>query len=287
MQGVVGSNPIGSTRGASQQHPARGTTWETRRVGRLYSVGSRMFEVAFRLWGVDVRATGHENIPAEGAAVVASNHVGNLDFAFVMLAPPRPRREIRFLARSEFFDVPVVGGLLRGLRQIPVDVHGDPMTAAAAARDALARGELIGMHPEGTISPSFTLRRAKSGAVRMADEVGAPIVPVAVWGSQRLVTKWRPIRPPRGVVVTVRYGEPFVPEGRTAMARTKLLMARIGELLEESQRTYPQRPDPDDDWWVPAHLGGSAPTPEEAERRLQQQAEERRAKRTASRTPRT
>ncbi len=246
----------------------------------IYQVGSRLFEAGFRALSIDLRSIGHENIPTTGPAVIASNHIGYLDFAFVVLAPPRPRREVRFMARKEFFDQPVTGELLRKLGQIPVDVHGDPMAAADQAGAALASGELVGLHPEGTISPSFVPRRAKSGAVRLADAAGVPIIPAAVWGSQRLLTKWRPPRPSRHVTVMVRYGEPFVPTARTGMARTRELMERISALLAENQASYPQRPGPPPhDWWVPAHLGGSAMTPEEAEARLEQQTAERRAQR--------
>jgi len=249
----------------------------------LYTVGSRLFIAGFRTLGVDVRSIGHEHIPASGPGILASNHIGYLDFAFVSLAPPAPRREVRFLARKEFFDHPVTGFLLRRLGQIPVDVHGDPMTAAAAAQTALGRGELIGIHPEGTISPSFVPRRAKSGTIRLADASGAAVIPVAVWGSQRLLTKGRRPRPARGVTVVVRYGEPFVPTARTAMARSKELMARITELLVQSQAAYPQRPAPaPDDWWLPAHLGGSAPTPQAAEQLLARQAEQRRRAKAAA-----
>jgi 1-acyl-sn-glycerol-3-phosphate acyltransferase len=157
------------------------------------------------------------------------------------------------------------------------------MAAAAEATAALERGEIIGLHPEGTISPSFVPRRGKSGTVRLADSAGAPIIPVAVWGTQRLLTKWRPPRPARHVTVTVRYGQPFTPTARTGMARTKELMDRIGALLRESQASYPQRPGPPpDDWWVPAHLGGSAMTPEVAEARLDEQMEQRRVRRRDS-----
>lgn len=245
----------------------------------IYRVGSRLFEAGFRAFALDIRSTGHEHIPTSGPVILASNHVSYLDFAFVMLAPPRPRREVRFLARKEFFDRPVTGFLLRRLGQIPVDVHGDPMVAADAARQALERGEVIGIHPEGTISPSFVPRRAKSGTIRLADATGATIIPAAIWGSQRLLTKWRPARPERHVTISVRYGPPFAPTGRTAMARTRELMDRIGTLLDEVQTSYPQRPGPPPaDWWVPTHLGGSAPTPEEAEARLRQQDEERRTR---------
>ena len=249
----------------------------------IYKVGSRLFEAGFRALSIDLRSIGHENIPATGPAIIASNHIGYLDFAFVVLAPPRPRREVRFLARKEFFDQPVTGYLLRQLGQIPVDVHGDAMAAADQAGAALAKGEVVGLHPEGTISPSFVPRRAKSGAVRLADTAGVPIIPAAVWGSQRLLTKWRPPRPPRHVCVLVRYGAPFHPTARTGMARTQQLMDRIGALLAENQANYPQRPGPPpDDWWVPAHLGGSAMTPDEAEARLEQQIAQRRAQRRAT-----
>lgn len=252
-------------------------------MGALYTAGSKLFLAAFRALGVDLRVNGAEHIPSHGCAVLASNHLSYLDFAFVMLAPPAPRREVRFMARQEFFDQPVLGGLMRRMGQIPVDVHGDALKAADEAKTALVNGELVGVHPEGTISPSFIPRRAKSGAVRLADAVEAPIVPTAVWGSQRLLTKGRPLRPQRGVTVMVRYGEAFRPSARTGMARSAELMERITALLEECRRAYPQRPGPPpDDWWLPSDMGGSAPTPQEAEALLAEQTERRRNARRAS-----
>ncbi len=248
----------------------------------IYRFGSRLFEAGFRAMGIDLRSYGHEHIPRYGPAILASNHISYVDFAFVMLAPPRPRREVRFLARREFFEKPVVGTLLRQLGQIPVDVHGNATAAATVAQEALERGDVIGVHPEGTISPSFVPRRAKSGTIRLAEATGVPIIPVALWGSQRLVTKWRKPRPRRGVVVSVHYGAPYEPEGRTAMARSTDLMARISSLLEEVQAGYPQRAGAaPDDWWVPRHLGGSALTPEEADARIAEQMRERRELRQA------
>lgn len=248
----------------------------------IYAVGSRLFELGFRVLNLDIRSVGHQHIPLTGPVVLASNHVGYLDFAFVMLAPPRPRREVRFLARAEFFDRPVTGFLLRRLGQIPVDVHGDATAAAQAATRALERGEIVGVHPEGTISPSFVPRRARSGAVRLAEATGAVVIPCAVWGSQRLITKGRSPDLTRGTAIEVHYGPPVRFTGRTAAARTRELMARIEQLLAEAQAAYPQPvPPPPDDWWQPAHLGGSAPTPEEAEARIAAQMAERRQRREA------
>jgi hypothetical protein len=79
----------------------------------------------------------------------------------------------------------------------------------------------------------------------------------------------------------VRYGEPFLPSEGSAEEATAELMDRIRGLLAESQASHPQPPGPapGDDWWIPAHLGGSAPTPEEAEARIVAQMAERRARR--------
>jgi 1-acyl-sn-glycerol-3-phosphate acyltransferase len=197
-------------------------------MSALYRVGSALFLGASARSGSTCACTVPSTSRPAGPVVLASNHVGYLDFAFVMLAPPAPRREVRFLARDDFFHNPLLGFLLRRLGQIPVDVHGDPMQAAAAAQACLEDGEIVGIHPEGTISPSFVPRRGKSGVVRLADSVEAPIVPVALWGSQRLLTKGRPLRPQRGTTVVVRYGEPFRPTARTSMLRTQQVMERIG-----------------------------------------------------------
>lgn len=249
-------------------------------MGALYRATSGLFLGGFRGLGVDLRVSGADHIPATGPVVLASNHISYLDFAFVMLAAPAPRREVRFLAKDDFFHHPVMGFLLRRLGQIPVDVHGDPMQAAAAAQDRLEDGEVIGIHPEGTISPSFVPRRGKSGVVRLADGVEAPIVPVALWGSQRLLTKGHTSHPQRGACVVVRYGEPFRPTARTSMLRTQQVMERIRVELARAQASYPQRPGPPPhDWWQPAHLGGSAPTPEQADAAIAAQNAARRVRR--------
>jgi len=246
-------------------------------VGSLYSVASRAFEAGFRVAGVDLTVEGLEHIPVDGPAIVASNHVGYLDFAFVMLAPPRPRREVAFLARGDLFDRPFVGRALSALRQIPVDQHGDPSTAMRAAEERLAAGGLVGLHPEGTINPTFLPMPAKSGAVRLAQRTGAPLIPTAVWGSQRLLTKWRPAgRPPRGVPVRVIYGEPFVPPPGPASGSTRELMARITALVT---RAIAEESAPAGSWWVPAAHGGGAPRLEEVAARLEEQVRERRERR--------
>jgi 1-acyl-sn-glycerol-3-phosphate acyltransferase len=253
----------------------------------LYTGIAALFRLGWRVLDLEVRPIDHELIPRQGPVILASNHVGYLDFCFVALAPPRPRRQVRFLARHDIWNRRIVGWAMTGMGQIPVDVHGDPAAALAVAEDRLRQGEVIGLHPEGTISPSFVPRRGRTGAVRLARATGAPIVPVAVWGSQRLLTKWRPAKLSRHVAVTVRYGEPFLPTEGTAEQATAELVHRITDLLALSQASHPQQPGPEpgDDWWIPAHLGGSAPTPEEADERIASQMAERRARRAAEEGP--
>ena len=246
-------------------------------MGRVYTSVPRLIEIGFRATGRDLRIEGHENLPASGPAIVASNHVGYVDFAFVMLSPPRPRREMAFLARGDLFERPVVGPALRALGQIPVDQHGDPALAMRAAEGLLAGGGIVGLHPEGTINPTFLPLQGKSGAVRLAQRTGAPIIPTAVWGSQRLLTKWRPAGvPERGIEVRVTYGEPFVPPPGPASGSTRALMARITALVE---RSIADEAAPAGSWWVPAAHGGGAPGLAEVTERLEAQVKERRARR--------
>jgi len=249
-------------------------------MGRLYSSVSRVFEGGFRVAGVDVTVEGVEHLPRSGPVIVASNHVGYLDFAFVMLAPPRPRREMAFLARGDLFERRFTGRALRALGQIPVDEHGDPMATLRAAREHLERGGILGLHPEGTVNPTFLPIRGRSGAIRLSQQTGAPVVPTSVWGSQRLLTKWRPAAwPERGVAVRVTYGEPYLPPDGPASGSTRELMARITTLVERAITEEAAAPGA---WWVPAEHGGSAPRLSEIDARLEAQVAERRERRRNS-----
>jgi 1-acyl-sn-glycerol-3-phosphate acyltransferase len=137
-------------------------------------------------------------------------------------------------------------------------------------RDAMAMlkaGEVVGIFPEATISRSFVLKDFKAGAVRMAQAAGVPLVPAIVWGSQRIYTKGRPTDfRGRGKAITIAYGEPLTPGRRDDPAEVEAeLRRRMAELLEKAQQGYPDAPSgPQDRWWLPASLGGTAPTPEEA-----------------------
>lgn len=218
--------------------------------------------------GWKVIVTGEENIPTEGPTILAINHAGYLDFVFSAWASVfEKKRFVRFLAKKEVFDHPVAGPLMRGMKHIPVDRRGDPAAALDLAVESLESGEIIGTFPEATINRSFVPSKGKTGTIRMAQASGAAVIPVAVWGSHRILTKGRPRNFQRGVAILVNIGEPLViAPNEDPRKATDRLMDAIRLQLAEAQEKYPQEPSGESDrWWLPAHLGGTAPTPEEVE----------------------
>ncbi|MFC5721566.1 lysophospholipid acyltransferase family protein [Streptomyces gamaensis] len=211
---------------------------------------------------------GSEHVPRRGGAVLVSNHIGYLDFIFCGLAARPAKRLVRFMAKESVFRHKVSGPLMRSMKHIPVD-RAAGVDAYQHALAALRSGEIIGVFPEATISQSFTLKNFKSGAARLAQEAGVPLVPMALWGTQRLWTKGhKRDLGRRHIPITVRVGEPLAADpAETAESVTVRLRTRMQELLESAQRAYPVRATgPQDAWWIPAHLGGTAPAPAEAVR---------------------
>ncbi|HEX6353345.1 lysophospholipid acyltransferase family protein [Actinophytocola sp.] len=207
---------------------------------------------------------GTEHIPTTGGAVLACTHVSYLDFIFCGLAGLPAKRKTRFMAKQQVFANRIAGPLMRGMRHISVDRSAGQASYQEAVA-ALRAGEVVGVFPEATISRSFTVKQIKTGAVRMAAESGTPVIPVTVWGSQRLWTKGRPKNlTQRHVPILIRVGEPFQPSPQDdPEVLTADLRARMSALLDAAQRDYPETAD-ENPFWLPAHLGGTAPTPEAA-----------------------
>ena len=218
---------------------------------------------AFRVLDLRITLTGAEHIPTSGGAVLASNHVSYLDFIFCGFAARPAKRLVRFMAKQEIFANRVAGPLMRGMRHIPVDRNAG-MASYKAALEALKRGEIVGVFPEATISQSFVVKDFKTGSARMAAVTDVPLVPMALWGTQRLWTKGRKRSlGKRHVPVTILVGEAMHPKRKDNQAEVLAeLRARISALVDKAQREYPDEPSgPDDRWWLPAHLGGTAPEP--------------------------
>ena len=217
-------------------------------------------EVFTRVTGTAITYHGLENIPQTGGAVVAINHTGYIDFLPAALAAKHRKRRMRFMIKAEMQKVKVVSFLIKHTKTIPVD-RAAGAGAYAAAVEELRSGELVGVYPEATISRSFELKEFKSGAARMAQEAGVPIVPLIVWGAQRIWTKDHPKSLGRNnIAVTVRVGAPLSPDGSTAGLDQRMRDA-MTLLLHRAQLDYPH---PAGAYWVPRRLGGGAPTPEEA-----------------------
>ncbi len=219
------------------------------------------------LWlaeGLKFEVSGVENVPKDGPGVVAINHTGYMDFTYAGIpAFLQGRRKVRFMAKKEVFDSKISGPIMRALKHIPVD-RSSGAESYRSAVDYLKRGELVGVYPEATISRSFELKEFKSGAARMALESGAPIIPTVIWGAQRVWTKGHPKNLGRSnVKILIGVAEPVEPVGEAGEITARLHKV-MGEKLLELQDTYGEHPK--GEYWVPARLGGSAPTLEEANR---------------------
>ena len=220
----------------------------------------------FRALDMKIEIEGAEHIPSSGGAVLASNHVSYLDFIFCGLGAQPAKRLVRFMAKKSVFDHRVSGPLMRGMRHIPVDRDAGAASFRTATA-ALKRGEVVGVFPEATISESFTVKELKSGAVRLARTAKVPLIPMVVWGPHRLWTKGHQKElTKRHVPVLIKIGAALeMPKGTSPDALTAALKSRLSDLLDAAQQEYPEKPSgPEELWWLPAHLGGTAPLPEVA-----------------------
>lgn len=244
-------------------------------VYRPIILGARTF---FAALGIRFDVVGEENIPRTGGALLAINHTSYLDFALAgMPAHFAGHRLVRFMAKDGIFKHPLAGPLMRGMKHIPVDRDA----GSAAFRDAVAvlkAGELVGVFPEATMSRSFEIKEIKNGAVRMARAADVPLIPMIVFGGQRLMSYGHRDFS-RGKPICITVGEPVpVPRGANPDMVAEQLRQRMIELLDVTIARYPAKSP--GAWWMPQRLGGTAPTPGEAleiEERVRIEREARKA----------
>ena len=187
-------------------------------AGRPSERGYRVLLRTVRfLLHVCTRRTQVGDLPVSGPVIVVGNHLSVADAFVLGAAVARRGRRIRMLGTAGLFRAPVLGSLLRAVGYIPVDRRGtDPKAALGPARAALEAGQCVGLYPEGAITrhPDGWPARGKTGVVRLALDTGAPVVPLAQWGTQKFVgkegTRWKallsPVTRPR---VDVRLGAPL------------------------------------------------------------------------------
>jgi 1-acyl-sn-glycerol-3-phosphate acyltransferase len=203
---------------------------------------------------------GLENIPQRGGAILAQNHTSYLDWLPPLFAVRERGRRMYFMIKAEMADVKAANYVIKHARLIPVDrTRGHDAFEVAVQR--LREGQLIGVHPEATISRSFELREFKTGAARMALQAQVPLVPMVVWGAHRIWPKDHPKKVFRNrVPIAVAAGRPLPPCGTPEQLNATLQQA-MNELLYQVQEEYPH---PQGEFWVPRRLGGSAPNREDS-----------------------
>jgi 1-acyl-sn-glycerol-3-phosphate acyltransferase len=182
-----------------------------------------------------IRVVGAGHVPSEGAAIVASNHVSALDGPILAIVIGRERRRMtRFVAGAEFFERPAYGWILRLFRQIPIRRGTGDDRALDEAVGTVRSGAVAGIFPEGRVNaaPDEGLQRGRTGVGRIARAAGAPMVPVAIWGTQH---RWprqglRRNRPWR-TTVAVAFGPPLTADASDDAAG---LTARVMDAIDES-----------------------------------------------------
>lgn len=208
------------------------------RLGNL-GIGS-----ALAVMGVRLRVEGAEHVPDEPGVIVASNHLSIVDPPLVCMVVARlVGRQVRYMAKAEALDAPLLGLVLRAYGGFGVRRGRPDREAYRMARSVLDRGEWLGVAPEGTRSRSGTLGEPKAGVALLALRSGAPILPVGIAGTERT---WPvgALLPRFGTTVTIRFGPLYRPgraaeegERREALqANTEELMHRIAALLPEAYR---------------------------------------------------
>ena len=216
-----------------------------------YQLARGILKPSLGLW-FDWSIEGLENVPREGGAILAFNHIAYLDPLVTAYVVDKAGRRPRYLAKSELFDDKRIAWILKGAKQIPVHrgTKDAPMALDQAVA-ALQRGEIVVIFPEGTITtdPDLNPMAAKTGAARLALASNAPLIPAAVWGTQNVWPKgfakhWWP--PGQDILVridrpTTASGDPESPEdwkrvGENLMQRISTLVASLRPVVPDRRR---------------------------------------------------
>jgi 1-acyl-sn-glycerol-3-phosphate acyltransferase len=204
--------------------------------------------------GFKFRITGLEHIPEQGHVLLAANHISMFDPLVVAHIGDLRGRRVRFLAMAELFRKPAPRWFFSNLGHIPVERRSDTARASLTVAQAKLRsGECIGIFPEGRLARDLEPQAGQTGVARLAQATGAPIVPLGIWGTQRVVhpdhdSSWRPRLP-----LHVSVGPPLlVAEEEDIHEATDRIMAAICTEVARSRTGYPAPRQGEDGWWVRA-----------------------------------
>ena len=182
------------------------------------------------------KVKGLRNVPGNGPLIIASNHLSFSDSIFMPLVVPR---KVTFLAKSEYFTSPGPKGLLKkltfiALGQVPVDRSGGRRSEAAliTGLKILAEGKCLGIYPEGTRSPDGRLYKGRTGIARLAIESSAPIIPVAMFNTEKIQPTGTVV--PKVMRVGMIFGEPMYFEGdSTDLLHLRVVTDKIMSTIQE------------------------------------------------------
>ena len=152
------------------------------------------------------RIYGADQVPQQGPFIAVANHASDFDPPLLSNCVGRP---VSFMAKEELFQVPVLAPAIRLYGAYPVKRGSADRSAIRAALAQLDQGWAVGVFLEGTRTPDGRIPNPKLGAALIAAKAQVPLLPVSLWGTQRILSKGSPL--PRPVPVTVRIGEPIGP----------------------------------------------------------------------------
>ena len=195
---------------------------------------------------VKFRLHNPEKMPHSGAVVITPNHYSNIDPVVIGVATWYLGRLPRFMAKASILKVPVLGWILLKSGQIPVERGGSTRSSAAlnAAKELVSKERAVIVYPEGSLTrdPDIWPMRGKSGAVRLALELGIPVIPIAHWGTQNLMARYsKKINVFPRHTIDVKVGDPVdlsefqgkPLDNKTLTAATTKVMDAITALLED------------------------------------------------------
>jgi 1-acyl-sn-glycerol-3-phosphate acyltransferase len=218
--------------------------------GSAYEV-ARLLTFPARRALVRLRVEGSERLPTDGAAIVVANHLSFLDSVLLMFGLPRP---VAMLGKAEYTDRPLTRWLFCGAGMIPIrrENPADLVRAFEQVEEVLRRGEVVGIFPEGTRSRDGQLHKGHPGAAHLSLTTGAPLVPVGIVGTDRVLPSGASVvRPFRRVVI--RVGHPIRPHDHGLDASTNRARRTITDLLmHDIARLSAQHYV---DHYAPLHLG--------------------------------
>ena len=205
-------------------------------MGIVYGTSNLLLKSALRVFG-DWRVEGRHNVPRKGKVIIASNHLSDIDPGILNVSIPR---RVRFMAKAELFDNPVIGQLFKAYGAFPINENGQEFHSISHSLRILNMEGAMGIFPEGAKNPT-ALGRAMLGTAVIAMMSGAPIVPVGITGTES-VGNWIGYCYPKGNF-KITIGKPFlvpVPAARRIRKdveyATDTIMKHIAELLPERYR---------------------------------------------------